>query len=53
MDQTPDLYRPQADSYGHFLSTLNSSRILPLDYHDVSANRTRHSYATLFSVLRL
>ena len=43
---TPGLDRPQADSYGHFLSTLNLSRILPSDYHDVSANRTRHSYAT-------
>ena len=32
MDQTPDLDRPQADSYGHFLSTLNPSRILPLEY---------------------
>ena len=31
--------------------TLNPSRILPSDYHDVSANRTRHSYATLFTAL--
>ena len=53
MDRTIELDRPQADSYGHCLSTLNPSRILPLDYHDVSANRTRHSYAMLFSVLRL
>ena len=31
--------------------TLNPSRILPSDYHDVSVNRTRHSYATLFTAL--
>ena len=31
--------------------TLNPSRILPSDYHDVSANRTRHFYATLFTAL--
>ena len=48
---TPELDRPQADSYGHFLSTLNPSHILFSDYHDVSANRTRHSYATLFTAL--
>ena len=48
---TPELDRPQADSYGHFLSTLNPSHILFSDYYDVSANRTRHSYATLFTAL--
>ena len=48
---TPELDRPQADSYGHFLSTLNPSPTLFSDYHDVSANRTRHSYATLFTAL--
>ena len=35
MDQTPELDRPQADSYGHFLSTLNPSRILPSDYRPI------------------
>ena len=31
--------------------TLNPSRIFPSDNHDVSANRTRHSYATLITAL--
>ena len=48
---TPELDRPQADSYGRFLSTLNPSRILPSDYHDVLANQTRYSYAMLFTAL--